>query len=296
MNSMNSLSPIGKSSIYAIAVIALAASASAVSAAAFDQMDVKPFENGGPLAPNGKIYTAGHSDAYGTDTSVTHAFGYYFSPPDSGGGVFSSNPGFNATDGSLPYSVKTDFYNGVYTVLYVNVLTSLTYWDGTGDPTFTSAVPNGTHLSFQNPSGSVKYDITPTSGAAGGFSLGTTGVTSSTTYGGGIHKHSGASLLTGTQYGGPDGFYAFELSIVLGKYSTVAGVSSPIVLDETTRSDPFYVVFHQATPSILYSSTGDPPLDSAVAALNASLVPEPASVGLTAVAAVGLLQRRRRHA
>ena len=216
--------------------------------------DVRPF------VQNGQIMTGGHDDGTGEDIPATHAFGYAFGE-DPNDPYFTQDPGFNAEAGSgLPPGSQLTF----------NILSNLKYWNGTGSPMF-SATPSTESLEF-NFGAQTRY-VFSTSAAQAGFALQT--VTSD----GASHRHLNAFLNASDGNSdasdgvvAPDGVYAVRLQLASSNASTRA-------------SDPFYVVYG--------SGVSDDAVDAAVTFLNASSVPEPATLATLALAAVALRRRRR---
>lgn len=204
----------------------------------------------GPYVANSKIVTGGKDDGTGETFAVIRSYGYDFGE-DAANPYFIGDPGFNAAAGSgLPQGSQLRF----------DVLSSLRYWDGTGEPAF-SAAPAGESIAFNF--GASTTTVTSASGAQPGFNLQTVGAN------GALHRH-----LNTTFDGTPpaEGVYAVLLDLA----SSDAAIA---------RSDPFYVVFNNGLSEAQH--------DAAIDVLGATLVPEPATLAGFAGAGVLLLRRRR---
>jgi hypothetical protein len=174
-----------------------------------------------PAASAGKIVTGAHLDADGTDVANVRVFGYGFQadPLDP---FFTQDPGFNAPAGSgLPAGGTLAF----------TVLSSLSYWDGSGVATF-GAVPNAESLQYTF--GIKNALITGVSGPQPGFSIGTVAADGS------IHKHLNAFL------NGSDG----NSDPADGHPPTNGIYSAGLRLTDTgvADSDPLYVVYDNGLP------------------------------------------------
>jgi hypothetical protein len=245
-----------------LGLAALAAVALAPAALAQD-IDVRP------LVVGGQITTNGYDDGTGDIFAGQRVFLYEFQE-DPGDPFFTSDPGFNAPAGSglTPGSqIKFNVLSGELFGLPAN----LSYWDGTGAPSF-GLVPHGETLAFTLGSSSISI----------GSSLGNqTGYTLQTVAGSGaIHKHLSA-FLNGS--GGDDprsGVYLLTMELV----SSESG---------TEKSLPFVVMYGNFTDGISPEQA-----EAAFAYAEALLVPEPSSIalaGLAAAALAGVAARSRRR-
>ena len=233
-----------------IALAALAAMALAPAAHAHEFVDVRP------LVVGGQITTNGYDDGTGDVFPGQRVFLYEFLE-DPGDPFFTSDPGFNLPSGSglVPGSqLKFNVLSGSLFGLPAN----LSYWDGTGSPSF-GLVPHGESLAWTLGSSSITI----------GNSLGDqTGYTLQTVAGSGaIHKHLSA-FLNGS--GGDDpttGVYLLTVELV----SSDPG---------TEKSLPFVVLYG--------NGVDEQAADAALAYAEALLVPEPSSMALAGLAGAGL--------
>lgn len=214
--------------------------------------DVKPY------VAAGQIITGGHDDATNVDESVVRVYGYDFGE-DPADPFFAQDPGFNAPAGSgLPGGSQLRF----------NLLSSLTYWNGAGTPTFT-APAESLIFSF----GASTRTITGSSGSQSGFSLQTVAADGS------AHRHLNA-FLNGTDGNAVpasvDGVEAAAGVYVLAMELTSSDSS-------ILASDPFYIVFNNGLEEAQH--------DEAIDFVQSTLVPEPTSM----LGLVTLIGRRRRR-
>lgn len=206
-----------------------------------------------PYVAGGKIVTGGEDDGTGESSPVVRTFGYDFGE-EIDNPYTIADPGFNAAAGSgLPQGSQLRF----------DVLSSLTYWDGGGEPTF-SATPAGESITIAF--GANATMLTSTSGPQPGFNIKTVGAN------GFVHQHLNSTLNAGSAAEPAAGVYA----VLLDLYSSDGSIA---------RSDPFYVAYNNGLSEAQH--------DAAIDALNATLAPEPATLAAIAGAAA-LLRRRRR--
>lgn len=213
-----------------------------------------------PYVSAGQIVTGGHDDALGVDVPVQRVFGYDFGE-DASDPFFAQDPGFNAGAGSgLPAGSQLRF----------NLLSSLLYWDGSGAVAFTAPATDNLSFSF----GANTRTATGGSGAQAGFALQTINTDGS------VHRHLNAFL------NGSDG-NAVPASI--DGIEAAAGIYA--LAFELTSSDssigagaPFYVVFNSGLDENAH--------DDAIDFVASTLVPEPTSAAMLALA--GCATRRRR--
>src|SRR5258706_3424785 len=171
-----------------------------------------------PKVVSNKLVTGAHFDPTGEDLENVRVFGWAFQS-DSLDPYFIQDPGFNAPAGmGLPSGTAFGF----------DVLSSLTFWNGSGVPTFG---PAPTSESLLYTFGIKSTTIAGSSGVQPGFSIGTVAADGS------VHKHLNAFL------NGPDGnsdpsdgglpangVYSFSFRIT----DTGAGIAA---------SDPLYAVY-----------------------------------------------------
>lgn len=226
--------------------------------------DVVPYNVGG------KIVTGGHDDILATDNIEQRVFGYDFGE-DVLDPYIIGDPGFNngafavglyPNDGLLPSSMTLGF----------DVISSLSFWDGTGGVAF-SAAPAGVELGLRRGSSTVLVSGTGQSGTTPSIGV--------TTAGGRLHEHieSQLNFTDGTNPlppNAPDGLYLVGLKL------TMSGLAD---------SDPIYFVYNNNLDEEVH--------DEGIEWVEAVLVPEPATWLLAVVGTAGVALtawRRRRGA
>jgi hypothetical protein len=228
-----------------------------LSAPALAHFDIRP------RVENSKLVTDGFEDATSTTEPNLHVFGYDFGE-NADDPFFAQDPGFNATTTSgLTPGAAFRF----------NILSSLSYWDGTGAVSF---APVTTGESLRLNFGANDRTIGGNSSAQSGFTIQT--VDSS----GAVHRHLNAFLNgsdgntvpagpgswgAGDGVQAPVGAYVFSMDLLLDPAGAIL------------KSDPLYVVFNNGLSEELH--------DVAIDWVNQNLVPEPGLV--CALLTLGLL-------
>ena len=224
-----------------------------------------------PRVSNGRIVTDAFDDAAGAVTPGGRVFAYDFGedPLDP---YFAADPGFNAFAGSgLPAGGQLRF--DVVGAASLGLPANLSYWNGAGTEVSLTAAPAGEALRLNLGA----QNVTVGSGTTGlaGFAIGTAAADGS------LHRHLNSFLL------GPDGNAEAGDGVV-----PAAGVY--VVPIELTSSDaavadsaPLFLVFNNGLSEAAH--------DRAVEYVEASLVPEPAALGLIGWGASALLSGRRRR-
>lgn len=148
--------------------------------------DIKPQSVSGGL-----IFTGAHDDASQDEITNVQTYGYYFNNVDNP--YFDQDPGVNAASGSGLQSVgAAPGFAGP--ILSFSILSSVTYWDGTG-PVTQLPMPGDASLVYNLGASSRVLD--GSSGAQSGFNLGTVNVSNGT-----FHKHLNAYLFGNHGTGG----------------------------------------------------------------------------------------------
>jgi len=224
-----------------------------------------------PYALGGKIVTGGHDDVLGTDVITERVFGYDFGedPLDPN---FIGDPGFN--NGSFAIGVYPN--NGLLPAnftLGLNVLTNLSYWDGTGSVSF-SAAPVSVDLGINRGSNTVHISGVGLTGTVP--TIGSTGPS------GRLHVHAQSTLnytdgSNASAPNAPDGLYLVVLQLTLPGSGTA-------------NSDPIYFVYN--------NNLSETQHDEGIEWVQTNLVPEPSTwllmaVSLGAIAATGRRKAKR---
>ena len=229
-----------------------------------------------PYSDLTKLLTGGHSDLGGTTSVVQLVFGYDFGEDPLDPWVIG-DPGFNnsgpftdsfANSGALPATgnLTLSVYGGSYG--------SLHYWNGVGSPAF-APVTDGTEIILDSGTPFLRIGGSTTSGS---MSIGAIGT-------GRIHKHadsligSGGSGANFDTPGAANGFYAFGATLSVPGSGLLA-------------SDPIYMVYNVGMSEALH--------DEAIDFYSVQVVPEPSSLALAGLGAVGAglaaLRSRQRRA
>jgi hypothetical protein len=228
-----------------------------------------------PYSDLTKLLTGGHSDLEETTSVVQLVFGYDFGEDPADPWVIG-DPGFNngssftgsfANSGLLPASgnLTLSVYGGSYG--------SLQYWNGVGSPAF-APVTGGTEIILDSGTPFLRIGGSTTSGS---MSIGAIAA-------GRMHKHansligSGGSGANFDTPGAANGFYAFGATLSVPDSGLLA-------------SDPIYMVYNVGMSEALH--------DQAIDFYNVQVVPEPSSLALAGIGAVGaglaaLRSRQRR--
>ena len=237
-------------------VVCLAAMTMASGMAKADHFDIAPYLQDGRLLTGGLDHSGNHT------APPISVYGYEFGE-DPYDPFNPSDPGVNqaAGVGNLPAGAA----------LRYNILSSLLYWDGVGDPAF-GVPPSDTYLTLLM--GSQMKTLTGTSAGQVGSLI------QSVLSDGSVHKHfttslyasDGASNVPGeVGYVEPaDGIYALSLELTLDSGGT------------NYVSDPLWIVFNHGMSEEVH--------DVAMSAL----VPEPAMLSLLALGGLTMLRRRSR--
>jgi hypothetical protein len=227
------------------------------TSAALGHEDIVPYQL------SGQLVTGGHDDEEGTNHVVQRVFGYDFGEVLANTYVIG-DPGFN--NGSFAVGVFPG--NGLLPVqrtLGFELLTNLSYWDGS-DPVTFAAAPLNVALALENPveGGSVLV--------SGSGITGDEPVIQSTGASGRVHRHliSRLNFTDGTnpdEPNAPDGIYLVGLKLLLPD----SGLAD---------SDPIYLVYNNGLDEDEH--------DLAMDWVQTNLVPEPASWAMMAVALVAV--------
>jgi len=226
-----------------------------------------------PYGLNGKIVTGGHDDVLGTDNIEQRVFGYDFGE-DIFDPYFIGDPGFN--NGGFAAGVyPNDGLLPINSVLGLNILTNLQFWDGVGPVSFGSA-PDGVSLGLQRGSNTATVD-------GAGTITGTIPTIASTGAAGRVHQHANSLLnaadgVNPALPNAPDGIYFL-------------GIDLKLTNGALANSDPIYLVYNNGLSEAVH--------DAAIDWVQTNVVPEPgtwAMLGLTGLALVGYRLRRPRVA
>lgn len=214
-----------------------------------------------PTVSGNQIQTNAISDATGQFVTNVRVFNFAFDDPTTPG--FTQDPGFHTplNSGFAPS-----------TAVSVSPITALTYWSGTGSPTFGMA-PNDPTL---------KLAFGLTSATANNTAPSGTVLIGNTDSSGALHEHIESSLTGPGGQTPASGIYMVGLKLTDPQYSD---------------SQPFYALYNngglsddQVTAAKTYVR------DTLAPGSNLAVAPEPSGVCLLALGACGLLVRRRARA
>jgi len=213
-----------------------------------------------------RLRTGGYDDPADTYSVAQRVFGYDFGEDELDPWIIR-DPGFN-NDEPL---IITNFPNGgllpasrnLFFSVFGGPYGSLHYWGGNGSPAF-SPVTDGTEIIIDSGTPFLRIGATTTSGSINIVSTGA----------GRVHDHidsligSGGSGVVFATDGAPHGFYAFGATLSLSGTSPTYGAS-----------DPIYFVYNVGMSESLH--------DEAIDFYNVQVVPEPSSLALAGIGAVG---------
>jgi hypothetical protein len=135
--------------------------------------DIKPESVSG-----NQIFTGAHDDNSGVETLNVQTYGYYFSNSDDP--YFDQDPGINAASGSGLQNVgAAPGFAGP--IISFNILSAVTYWDGTG-PVTQKLMPASQTMVYNL--GTNYRTLDSTSGPQAGFNIGTVNLSNGT-----FHRH-----------------------------------------------------------------------------------------------------------
>lgn len=216
-----------------------------------------------PYSDLTKLLTGGHSDLENTTSVVQVVFGYDFGEDPMDPWVIG-DPGFNngvAHTGTFANSGRLPATGNLTLSVYGGSYGSLHYWDGVGSPAF-APVTGGTEIIVDSGTPFLRIGGSTTSGSVsiGAIALGR------------IHDHvesligSGGSGANFDTPGAANGFYAFGATLSVPGSGLLA-------------SDPIYMVYNVGMSEALH--------DQAIDFYNVQVVPEPSSLALAGIGAVG---------
>jgi hypothetical protein len=217
-----------------------------------------------PYSDLSKLLTGGHDDLGGTTSVVQAVFGYDFGEDPQDPWIIG-DPGFNnsvAFTGSFTNSGLLPSSGNLTLSVYGGSYGSLHYWDGSGSAMF-APVTNGTEIMLDSGTPFLRIGGATTSGT---LNIGPIDA-------GRIHDHidsligSGGSGASFGTLGAANGFYAF-------------GATLSVPGSGLAPSDPIYFVYNVGMSETLHAE--------AIQFYDVQVVPEPSSLALAGLGAVGL--------